>query len=93
MSAEITQEQSVRFEAAKAKLEQFGLRSVLKDDELWALDQMMANVKLYTILDFIAAKTYEAADSCDGEAKDWLMQQASTVSAAALFCKTWEPYK
>lgn len=90
-SAQIT-----RFEEAKAKFEALKpqvMRHTLKDDELWSLDQMLSSVHLHVILDFIAAKTYEAADSCDGDARDWLMQQASVVSAAALFCKTWEPGK
>lgn len=81
-----------RFEMLKPK-EQLGMRNTLNDVEISFLASLVATVHLGTVLDYIAASTYEAADSCDGEGRDWLIQQASVVSAAALFCKTWEPGK
>lgn len=65
------------------------MRPTLTDDEQHAIDVVLSIVKLSAILDHIAAATFECADSCDGEARDMLMQQASVVSAAALFSKTW----
>jgi hypothetical protein len=73
--------------------ENFGMRPVLADYDQRHLDDMLLNVKLHVILDHIAAATYEAADSCDGDARDSLMQQAANVSGAALFCKAWDPDK
>jgi len=53
------------------------------------LDIMMDSFKLSSILDHLAASTFEAADSCDGDSRDALMQQAACISAAALFSKQW----
>jgi hypothetical protein len=77
-----------RFNALKHE-ETWGMRPTLTDAEKAFLDTLMKEVWLSTILDHIAASTFEAADSCDGEGADALAQQAATVTAAALFCKTW----
>lgn len=91
----ITAEQIERFHTAASKLRSLhpGLRSVLSGEESEILDIIIAEVHAHTILDHIAAALYEAADATEDEARDWFLQQASTVSAAALFCKTWEPNK
>lgn len=99
---DITQEQITRFDEAKRRFESFqkpqatfGMRPILNEVEKNFLDAMMQEVHLGVILDHIAASTYEAADSvgADSEGGLWLVQQASVCSAAALFCKTWEPNK
>ncbi len=55
-------------------------------DELNALHTLLNEVTLTTILAFIAAQTYDAADSCDGEGRDTLLQLAAVVGSAANFC-------
>lgn len=94
-----------RFEQFQiVKPQEFGMRPTLNEVEIKFLDSMLASVKLHVVLDYIAASTFEAADAVghpsnthasesDCEAGMWLAQQAATISAAALFCKTWEPGK
>ena len=69
--------------------ENFGMSPTLTSEQSAQLNAILQSVQLSAILDHISANYFDAADQCDGEDRDVFMQQASTVAAAALFCKTW----
>ena len=90
-------------ESASTK-EHFGMRPTMHSFHLTFQDSHLSTVQLHEVLDYIAASTFEAADAVGHpmnthaseeavEAGMWLAQQAACISAAALFCKTWEPNK
>ena len=65
------------------------MNPLLSEAQKDQLDDIMNSVQMSSILDHIGAQTFEAADAVDGDARDSLMQQAATICAAALFCRTW----
>lgn len=97
---EISLDHILAFEDAKKRLELvkpkvFGLRPTLNEVEKNFLTDLCNNVQLGVVLSHIAADMYESVDTFNAGTDEHTsaVEKASVVSAAALFCKTWEPGK